>query len=84
VGAAGGARTAPAAEAAVRLEDILERVVLQGDGTEPLRAELDSFVAAVRNEAPLAVSGREGRAALAVALEIIGRIQRHVAHRNPA
>lgn len=84
VGAVSGAAAAAGAATAVRLEDILERVVLQGDGTEPLRAELDSFVAAVRGAAPVAVTGREGRAALAVALEIIGRIQRHVAHRNPA
>ncbi|MEX0892353.1 MAG: Gfo/Idh/MocA family oxidoreductase [Gemmatimonadota bacterium] len=84
VGPAGSAAAAPGAATGMRLEDILERVVLEGDGTEPLRAELDSFVAAVRGDAPLAVSGREGRAALATALEIIGRIQRHVAHRNPA
>jgi predicted dehydrogenase len=66
------------------LADIVERVPLRGDGTEPLRAELDAFVAAIRGEGPVAVSGEEGRTALAVALEIVNRIERNVAHRDPA
>ncbi len=71
--------------AASGLQEIVERVPLRGDGGEPLRAELESFLAAVRGEAPVAVSGREGRDALAVALEIVDRIERrHVAHWNPA
>src|SRR5690606_27663613 len=32
----------------MQLEGIVERVELQGDGKEPLRAELESFVSAVR------------------------------------
>lgn len=62
------------------LEDVVERVSLHGDGEEPLRRELESFIAAVQGEAPVAVPGREGRRALAVALEIIERIEHHVAH----
>ena len=59
--------------------DIVERISLRSDGTEPLRAELESFAAAAQGQAPIAVSGREGRDALAVALEIIRRIDRYVA-----
>jgi predicted dehydrogenase len=67
------------------LQEIVERIALRGDGREPLQAELESFVAAVQGEAPVAVSGRAGRDALAVALEIVERIEeRHVAHRDPA
>jgi predicted dehydrogenase len=61
------------------LMDIVERISLRSDGTEPLRAELESFAAAAQGQAPIAVSGREGRDALAVALEIIRRIDRYVA-----
>ena len=61
------------------LMDIVERISLRSDGTEPLRAELESFAAAAQGEAPVAVTGREGRDALAVALEIIRRIDRYVA-----
>ena len=63
-------------EGAFQLEHIIERIELQGDGQEPLRAELESFVAAVRGESPLVVSGDAGRRALAVALEIVERIER--------
>jgi predicted dehydrogenase len=58
-----------------QLEGIVERIELQGDGKEPLRAELEAFVAAVRGEAEMVVSGRDGRRALAVALEIVQRIE---------
>jgi hypothetical protein len=61
------------------LMDIVERVSRPGDGTEPLRAELESFAAAAQGRAPVAVTGREGRDALAVALEIIRRIDRYAA-----
>jgi len=67
------------------LQEIVERIPFRGDGREPLQAELESFVGAVRGEGPVAVSGRAGRAALAVALEIVERIEeRHVAHRDPS
>jgi predicted dehydrogenase len=61
-----------------QLEGIVERVELVGDGKEPLRAELESFVAAARGEAEVVVSGWDGRRALAVALEIVERIEQHV------
>lgn len=63
---------------AERLEDVIESVPLQGDGREPLRAELESFIARLRGEESVAVTGREGRDALAVALEIVRRIESHV------
>jgi predicted dehydrogenase len=63
---------------ATRLEDLVERIPLRGDGGEPLRRELESFIGAVRGEAAVAVSGSDGRRALAAALEIVDRIQAHV------
>jgi predicted dehydrogenase len=66
--------------AATSLADIVERIPLQGDDAEPLRAELGSFLAAVRGEAEVVVSGEDGRRALAVALDIVDRIEDHVAH----
>ncbi|HSJ13696.1 MAG TPA: Gfo/Idh/MocA family oxidoreductase [Longimicrobiales bacterium] len=66
------------------LLDLVERIPLVGDGGEPLARELESFVAAVRGEAPIAVSGADGRQALAVALEIVERIGRYVAAAHPA
>ncbi|HUE77470.1 MAG TPA: Gfo/Idh/MocA family oxidoreductase [Longimicrobiales bacterium] len=70
--------------AAGSLEGLVERVELVGDGREPLRVELESFVAAVRGEAPVKVSGEDGRRALAAALEIVDRIEDHVAATNSA
>jgi predicted dehydrogenase len=59
------------------LMNIVERIELKGDGAEPLRAELQAWVRAVRGEAPLVVSGRDGRDALAVALRIMEKIEHH-------
>jgi len=59
------------------LMSVVERIELKGDGTEPLRAELEAWVAAVRGEGPLVVSGRDGRDALAVALRIMEKIEDH-------
>jgi predicted dehydrogenase len=42
--------------------------------SEPLRRQLESFVQAVRQRTPPVVSGRDGRRALALALEILARI----------
>jgi predicted dehydrogenase len=69
---------------AENLQQIIEQIPLQGDQQEPLRAELESFVAALRGEAEVAVSGREGRDALAAALEIVRRIDAYVTQRAPA
>jgi predicted dehydrogenase len=63
----------------IQLENIVERVELAGDGTEPLRAELEAWIAAVRGEGRLVVSGEDGRRALAVALEIVRRTEEHLA-----
>lgn len=74
-----GAVLAPGTVAEGRsLADIVERVPLEGDGGEPLREELRSFVAAVRGDGPIAVTGLEGREALDVALTIIDRIRPYV------
>jgi len=69
---------------ATNLLEIIERIPLEGDGAEPLRSELESFVAAVEGRAPVAVSGEDGRRALAIALEIVNRIERHVAESRRA
>ena len=63
-----------------QLAEIVERVELGGDGKEPLRAELESFVSAVRGDGSLVVTGEDGRRALAVALEIVERSEEHVTH----
>ena len=65
-----------------QLSEIVERVELGGDGKEPLRAELESFVAAVQGEGKLVVSGEDGRRALAVALDIVQRSEEHVTHQD--
>jgi predicted dehydrogenase len=66
------------------LAGLVERVELVGDGKEPLRAELESFLTAVSGAGPLVVSGEDGRRALSVALEIVESIQEHVADPRPA
>ncbi len=67
--------------------DYVEHISLKGDGQEPLRLELQAFLKAVRREAPVPVSARDGRTALAAALDIVERIERHrknVLDSNPA
>jgi predicted dehydrogenase len=68
---------------AAGIEELVERIELRSDGKEPLRCELESFIAAVQGRAAVAVTGTEARDALAVALEIVERIEEHVAHRDP-
>ena len=63
---------------------LVERIELTGDDKEPLRSELEAFTAAIRNDEPAVVSGEDGRRALGVALEIMERIERHVADTNTA
>jgi predicted dehydrogenase len=67
-------------EDVTQLGDLVEHISLRSDGQEPLRLELQAFVRAAAGEAPVAVSGEEGRAALAVALDIVDRIARHTKH----
>jgi len=66
------------------LAGLVERVELVGDGKEPLRAELESFVMAVRGEGDVVVTGEDGRRALTVALNIVETIEAHVADPRPA
>lgn len=66
-----------------QLSEIVERVELGGDGKEPLRAELESFVAAVQGDGKLVVTAEDGRRALAVALDIVQLSEEHVTH-SPA
>ena len=44
---------------------------------EPLLAEIEAFVAAVRQRSVPVVSGAEGRRALALAVEVLSRIREH-------
>jgi predicted dehydrogenase len=74
-----GARIPEGEVGVAALLGLVERIELKGDGTEPLRAELEAWVSAVRGEAPLVVSGEDGRDALAVALRIMERIEQHAA-----
>jgi predicted dehydrogenase len=69
--------------APVDLVSIVERVPLAGDGAEPLRRELEDFRDAVVGNSAPTVTGDDGRAALAVALAIQERIERHVADSRP-
>ena len=64
------------AAAPLALEQFVERIPLRADEGEPLRLEFESFVAAVRGEVPVAVTGEAGREALAVALQIVADIER--------
>lgn len=68
----------------IGIADLVERVPLVGDGSEPLRAELQSFVDAVREGREPTVSGRAGRDALAVATRIIESMQRSALAPLPA
>jgi predicted dehydrogenase len=79
-----GAQFALMGGAPASLQDLVERVELVGDGREPLAAELESFIDAVRGGGELLVSGEDGRRALAVALEIVQRIESHVVDAHPA
>ena len=64
------------ASAPLALEQFVERIPLEAEEGEPLRLEFESFLAAVRGDAPVAVSGEAGREALAVALQIVSDIER--------
>jgi predicted dehydrogenase len=72
----GDVDVATLASAPLALEQFVERIPLEAEEGEPLRLEFESFLSAVRGEAPVAVSGEEGRDALAVALQIVGEIER--------
>jgi predicted dehydrogenase len=54
----------------------VERIPLEAPEGDALKLELESFVAAVRGESPVPVTGADGRDALAVALQIVADIER--------
>lgn len=62
------------------LASLVERIPLVGEDAEPLAKELENFRDAVRGLTPPAVSGQDGRSALAVSLAIEDRIKAHVAN----
>ena len=64
------------AQGAQALETFVERVLLEAPDGEPLRLELQNFLDAIRGRAEIAVSGDDGREALAVALTIVREIER--------
>ena len=63
------------AKAPLELDAFVERVPLEAPEGEPLRLEFESFVAALRGDAPVIVTGEDGREALAVALRIVREIE---------
>ncbi len=60
----------------VDITDFVDRIPLVAPEGEPLRLEFESFVAAIRGEGPVIVTGEEGRRALSVALKIVAEIER--------
>jgi predicted dehydrogenase len=64
------------AKGAQAIEAFVERVPLTASEGEPLRLEFESFLAAIRGDTPVMVSGEDGREALAVALSIVSEIER--------
>jgi predicted dehydrogenase len=64
------------AQGAQALESFVERIAVEAPEGEPLRLELEAFVKAVAGEAPIPVTGDDGREALAVALTIVSDIER--------
>lgn len=63
------------AHGAQALESFVERIQITAPEGEPLRLELESFVNAVAGEGPVAVTGADGREALAAALSIVRNIE---------
>ncbi len=70
----------PPAGDTLNLGDFVEHIALRGDGADALSLELQSFARAVRRESPVAVTAEQGRMALAIALDIVDRIERHQEH----
>jgi predicted dehydrogenase len=66
------------AKAAQPIEKFVERVKLKAPEGEPLRLEHESFIAAIQGKHPVVVTGEDGRDALAVALRIVGEIERNL------
>jgi predicted dehydrogenase len=53
----------------------VDRIKLEAPAGEPLKLELESFVAALTGSGPVVVTGEEGRLALGVALQIVKEIE---------
>jgi predicted dehydrogenase len=53
----------------------VDRIKLEAPDGEPLKLELESFVAALKGEGTVVVTGEEGRLALGVALRIVKEIE---------
>ncbi|HUQ99799.1 MAG TPA: Gfo/Idh/MocA family oxidoreductase [Gemmatimonadaceae bacterium] len=64
-------KTAP-----VDIAAFVDRIPLEAPEGEPLKLELESFIAALNDESPIVVTGEEGRLALSVALRIVSEIER--------
>ena len=64
------------AKAAQSIESFVERIKLKAPEGEPLRLEHESFLAAIRGETKVMVTGEDGRDALAVALRIVDEVNR--------
>ncbi|MDQ2666952.1 MAG: Gfo/Idh/MocA family oxidoreductase [Gemmatimonadota bacterium] len=72
----GDVDVAALAMAPLVLEQFVERIPVEAEDGEPLRLEFESFLAAVRGESSVVVTGEAGREALAVALQIVRDIER--------
>ena len=64
------------AKGPLQVDAFVERVPLEAPEGEPLRLEFESFLAAVRGERTVEVTGEDGREALEVALRIVAEIER--------
>jgi predicted dehydrogenase len=53
---------------------------LEINDVEPLRAEITAFLDAIENDQPVPVTGEDGRRALALAVGVLEKIERHAAH----
>lgn len=63
-------------KAPLQVDAFVERVPLEAPEGEPLRLEFESFIAAIRGQGPVVVTGADGREALDVALRIMAEIER--------
>lgn len=64
------------AKSSQSIEKFVERHKLKAPDGEPLRLEHESFIAAIEGKAPVVVTGEDGRDALAVAMRIVGEIEK--------
>jgi predicted dehydrogenase len=60
----------------IDITSFVDRIKLVAPEGEPLRLEFESFIAAIRGDAPVLVTGEDGRRALSVALKIVAEIER--------